>query len=127
MAVTGFTAIGFTAIRFTFIRFAVIGFVVIGFTVVRFTVTGFTVITIIFAPIAFVTTLFALPFDVLLRNQFQFSAAAGISGSEDGTGAICVYRTRCVVLHENGTTQKLLIIPAKTICLNKLSIFCLLN
>ncbi|KAI0533739.1 hypothetical protein GGR58DRAFT_505980 [Xylaria digitata] len=40
-------------------------------------VIGFTVITIIFAPLAFVTALFALPVDTLLRNQFQFTKTSG--------------------------------------------------
>ncbi|KAI1117733.1 hypothetical protein F5Y14DRAFT_401661 [Nemania sp. NC0429] len=42
----------------------------------------FTVITIIFAPLAFVTALFALPIDSLLRNQFVFDGK-GMAESSD--------------------------------------------
>lgn len=59
-------------------------------------VIGFTIITIIFAPLAFVTALFALPIDVLLRNQVQFKMAGGNSGSEDGMGTMGAYSTRYV-------------------------------
>ncbi|KAI0107517.1 hypothetical protein GGR51DRAFT_570887 [Nemania sp. FL0031] len=38
-------------------------------------VIGFTLITIVFAPLAFVTALFALPIDTLLRNQVLFKRA----------------------------------------------------
>lgn len=40
-------------------------------------VIGFTITTIFFAPIAFMTSLFALPLDGLLRNQIQFNPANG--------------------------------------------------
>ncbi|KAI1188550.1 hypothetical protein F5B17DRAFT_394896, partial [Nemania serpens] len=51
-------------------------------------VIGFTVITIIFAPLAFVTALFALPIDSLLKNQFVFDGTEGSSGPpSDAAGA----------------------------------------
>lgn len=59
-------------------------------------VIGFTVITIIFAPLAFVTALFALPIDILLRNQVQFNTAGSNSASEDGVGFMGAYTTRYV-------------------------------
>ncbi|KAI1112388.1 hypothetical protein F5Y14DRAFT_422023 [Nemania sp. NC0429] len=59
-------------------------------------VIGFTVITIIFAPLAFVTALFALPIDILLRNQLQFDGAGDDSGSQDGMAAMGAYSTRYV-------------------------------
>lgn len=45
-------------------------------------VAGFTVITIIFTPLAFAASLFALPLDRLLKNQFQFSGTDGTSGTD---------------------------------------------
>jgi len=41
-------------------------------------VTGFTVITIIFTPLTFIVSLFALALDTLLQNQFQFGGTGGI-------------------------------------------------
>ncbi|KAI0098006.1 hypothetical protein GGR51DRAFT_566043 [Nemania sp. FL0031] len=49
-------------------------------------VIGFTVITVIFAPLAFMTALFALPIDILVRNQF----------SEGETEPTATYSTRYV-------------------------------
>lgn len=40
-------------------------------------VIGFTVITIIFAPLAFMTSLFALPLEGLLKNQYQLDRGNG--------------------------------------------------
>ncbi|KAI0817195.1 hypothetical protein GGR55DRAFT_619374 [Xylaria sp. FL0064] len=59
-------------------------------------VIGFTVVTIIFAPLAFVTALFALPIDSLIRNQIQFNGAGGSSDAEDGSQTMSVYTTRYV-------------------------------
>ncbi|KAI1353015.1 hypothetical protein F5Y01DRAFT_73454 [Xylaria sp. FL0043] len=59
-------------------------------------VIGFTVVTIIFAPLAFVTALFALPIDSLIRNQIQFNGAGGSSDAEDGSQTTSVYTTRYV-------------------------------
>jgi Mg2+ and Co2+ transporter CorA len=60
-------------------------------------VIGFTVITVIFAPLAFMTALFALPLDILLTNQFQFGGTGdnsdGIEGAQRNTAA---YSTRYV-------------------------------
>ncbi|KAI0099373.1 hypothetical protein F4814DRAFT_433045 [Daldinia grandis] len=52
-------------------------------------VIGFTVITIIFAPLAFMTSLFALPIEGLLRNQYQLDGGNG----KDSTSA---YTTKYV-------------------------------
>ncbi|KAI1304476.1 hypothetical protein F5Y03DRAFT_357436 [Xylaria venustula] len=59
-------------------------------------VIGFTVITIIFAPLAFVTALFALPIDSLVRNQVTLNGAGGNSQAEDGIQSTSVYTTRYV-------------------------------
>ncbi|KAI1277449.1 hypothetical protein F5Y07DRAFT_362992 [Xylaria sp. FL0933] len=59
-------------------------------------VIGFTVVTIIFAPLAFVTALFALPIDSLVRNQIQFNGAGSSSDAEDGSQTMSVYTTRYV-------------------------------
>ncbi|KAI0546576.1 hypothetical protein F4679DRAFT_587418 [Xylaria curta] len=47
--------------------------------IVSAAVIGFTVITVVFAPLAFVTALFALPLDALLKNQVQFD----VGGSDN--------------------------------------------
>ncbi|KAI0972766.1 hypothetical protein F4678DRAFT_429309 [Xylaria arbuscula] len=59
-------------------------------------VIGFTVITIIFAPLAFVTALFALPIDSLVRNQVRFNGAGSSSQAEDGTQSTNVYTTKYI-------------------------------
>ncbi|KAJ8128771.1 hypothetical protein O1611_g4864 [Lasiodiplodia mahajangana] len=59
-------------------------------------VIGFTVITIIFAPLAFVTALFALPIDSLLQNQFTFKGAQGSSEAADELEPTRAYTTRYV-------------------------------
>ena len=48
-------------------------------------VIGFTVITIIFAPLAFVTALFALPLDAFERKKIKFSNDAQEEGTDDYT------------------------------------------
>lgn len=62
-------------------------------------VIGFTVITVIFAPLAFVTALFALPIDSLLKNQFVFDGKESKSGLADvfeGPAPMRAYTTRYV-------------------------------
>ncbi|KAI1653919.1 hypothetical protein F4813DRAFT_373216 [Daldinia decipiens] len=54
-------------------------------------VIGFTVITIIFAPLAFITSLFALPLEGFLKNQYQLDGGNGI----DPTAA---YTTKYVAI-----------------------------
>ena len=51
-------------------------------------VMGFTVITVLFAPIAFMTALFALPIDKLLKNQQNGTNAAGDSVSVYPSGYV---------------------------------------
>ncbi|GAW19291.1 hypothetical protein ANO14919_087770 [Xylariales sp. No.14919] len=58
-------------------------------------VIGFTVVTIIFAPLAFVTALFALPIDTLLSNQFPFKRAEN-SEAEDSAQTTDAYTTSYV-------------------------------
>ncbi|KAI0430614.1 hypothetical protein F5Y09DRAFT_226174 [Xylaria sp. FL1042] len=59
-------------------------------------VIGFTVVTIIFAPLAFVTALFALPIDSLIRNQIQFNGTGSNSGTDNGSQSMGVYTTRYI-------------------------------
>jgi Mg2+ and Co2+ transporter CorA len=59
-------------------------------------VIGFTVITIIFAPLAFVTALFALPLDVLLRNQSPLTGTGGSSDTGEGMQPAGAYTTKYV-------------------------------
>ncbi|KAJ2981848.1 hypothetical protein NUW58_g6586 [Xylaria curta] len=54
---------------------------------------GFTVITIIYAPLAFVTALFALPLDILLRNQFPFNGTDTNSNTGDERRTTTAYTT----------------------------------
>ncbi|RWA11181.1 hypothetical protein EKO27_g3936 [Xylaria grammica] len=54
-------------------------------------VIGFTIITIIFAPLSFMTSLFALPIDILSQNQYKSAVA-----SENGTDSTTLYSTRYV-------------------------------
>lgn len=58
------------------------------------TVMGFTVVTIIFAPLAFVTSLLALPIDTIVRNQVPFERPGG--NSADDTQATVAYTTSYV-------------------------------
>lgn len=58
-------------------------------------VIGFTVITIIFAPLAFMTSLFALPLDSFLGNQYQFPGASGTDSDPD-PGPTAVYTTQYI-------------------------------
>ncbi|RWA06394.1 hypothetical protein EKO27_g8703 [Xylaria grammica] len=58
-------------------------------------VIGFTVVTIIFAPLAFVTALFALPIDTLLSNQFPFKRADNAE-AEDSAQTTNAYATSYV-------------------------------
>ncbi|KAI0416830.1 hypothetical protein F5X98DRAFT_342941 [Xylaria grammica] len=51
-------------------------------------VIGFTIITIIFAPLSFMTSLFALPIDILSQNQYKSTVA-----SENGTDSTTLYST----------------------------------
>ncbi|KAI1740152.1 hypothetical protein F4680DRAFT_419819 [Xylaria scruposa] len=57
-------------------------------------VIGFTVITVIFAPLAFVTALFALPLDALLKNQVQLDGGGG--DADDKQKASPAYTTNYV-------------------------------
>ncbi|KAI1264867.1 hypothetical protein F5Y18DRAFT_388681 [Xylariaceae sp. FL1019] len=59
-------------------------------------VIGFTVITVIFAPLAFMTALFALPVDVLVRNQFLFDPSSADSSSSGQADPIPTYPSRYV-------------------------------
>ncbi|KAI1170584.1 hypothetical protein F4777DRAFT_594859 [Nemania sp. FL0916] len=62
-------------------------------------VIGFTVITVIFAPLAFMTALFALPIDILARNQFLSEKTSDESNTADKAGAALTptYSTRYVI------------------------------
>ncbi|KAI0382190.1 hypothetical protein F5Y04DRAFT_279974 [Hypomontagnella monticulosa] len=62
--------------------------------IVSTAVIGFTVITIIFAPLAFTTALFALPLETFLRNQVQFNRQA--EEGSDGQQATSAYTTRYI-------------------------------
>lgn len=53
---------------------------------------GFTIITIIFAPLSFMTSLFALPIDLLSQNQYKSATA-----SANGADSTALYSTRYVV------------------------------
>lgn len=59
---------------------------VIGFTVI-------TVITVIFAPLAFMTALFALPIDILVRNQVVFDRTSGNPDTAGGAEPTATYTT----------------------------------
>ncbi|KAI0401747.1 hypothetical protein F4802DRAFT_600750 [Xylaria palmicola] len=50
--------------------------------IVSTAVIGFTIITVVFAPLAFVSALFALPVDTLLGNQVRFGGGGGPDGEQ---------------------------------------------
>ncbi|KAI1175685.1 hypothetical protein F4777DRAFT_549543 [Nemania sp. FL0916] len=56
-------------------------------------VIGFTIVTIIFAPLAFMTALFALPIDTLLSNQLPFKRPSSDSGTEMNPDTTAAYST----------------------------------
>ncbi|KAI0405281.1 hypothetical protein F4802DRAFT_191334 [Xylaria palmicola] len=56
-------------------------------------VAGFTIITIIFAPLAFVTALFALPIDTLLSKQVPFDRSGGNSQADSDAQVTVAYPT----------------------------------
>ncbi|KAH9985875.1 hypothetical protein F4779DRAFT_611994 [Xylariaceae sp. FL0662B] len=55
--------------------------------IVSAAVIGFTVITVVFAPLAFVTALFALPIETLLKSQVQVIGGGGDADDEQGKSA----------------------------------------
>lgn len=59
-------------------------------------VIGFTVITVIFAPLAFMTALFALPIDTLVRNQFLFDRTGGNTDAVERAEPTPTYTARYV-------------------------------
>lgn len=59
-------------------------------------VIGFTVVTVIFAPLAFMTALFALPIDILVRNQVSSDGTSGNSGTAEAAEPTATYTTRYV-------------------------------
>ncbi|KAI3324312.1 hypothetical protein HD806DRAFT_65144 [Xylariaceae sp. AK1471] len=59
-------------------------------------VIGFTVITVIFAPLAFMTALFALPIDVLVRNQVLFDRTSAESSTMGEVEPIPTYASSYV-------------------------------
>ncbi|KAI0160589.1 hypothetical protein GGR57DRAFT_499270 [Xylariaceae sp. FL1272] len=59
-------------------------------------VIGFTVITIIFAPLAFVTALFALPIDILVRNQVLYDPSSADSSTIGEAEPIPTYPSRYI-------------------------------
>ncbi|KAI1383028.1 uncharacterized protein F4822DRAFT_90190 [Hypoxylon trugodes] len=58
-------------------------------------VAGLTIITIIFTPLAFMASLFALPLDRLLSNQFEFNRPGGTDDA-NGTGSTAAYTTKYI-------------------------------
>ncbi|KAI1742761.1 hypothetical protein F4680DRAFT_26332 [Xylaria scruposa] len=58
-------------------------------------VIGFTVVTIIFAPLSFMTSLFALPLDSLQRNQQRIDESSSTNLADDSQNAVA-YSTRYV-------------------------------